>query len=413
MEKLVDVIHNANDGTCVENARPAADLPINTAPVTSGAGTTGNLITAPIQLDKTQSNHKINLSGLEKLYTNYYTPCYVFYYTADGGWLGFENVRNLGVSPSIADDGTLTLPASFDVSADKNNRFARATQIVLYVGVKLNTLIGPADYASLVINCAWLDSQEYVWGWHNTGNKVNDDETTRQNTADIADLKERMDVVEEALGSGAGGTGTAPLFAKLGLIGDSLTAQPYQGWQALTASLLGNPEVHINAITGSCVAKYEGESKVPFVERYLDTPEDCDCIVIMGGTNDATYYSNREKGTVGVLENDTFKGAYCTMIEGLLNRNPATRLMLMTPPRSYTTDYAEKTAIKDYAEATVEIAQYYGLPCLDLYNELGWNARTAEWCAWSFANGNDTVHFSNAIGPRVGRMVANFIRRYY
>jgi lysophospholipase L1-like esterase len=411
MQKLVDVVHNANDGTCVENARPAPNSAINTAPVTN-SGATGNLITAPIQLDKTQNNHKINLSGLEMLYTNYYTPCYVFYYGADGAWIGYGNVRDLGVTPSIV-DGTLTLPASFDVSKNASF-FASATQIVLMIGVKLNTKIGSADYASLVINCEWLDRQEYIWGWHNTGNKINDDETTRQNTADIADLQGRMTVVEEKIASGVS---TGPLFAKLGLIGDSLTAQDYQGWQALTVSMLGSPELHKNAIVGSCVATYENQDKPSFVDRYLETPEDCDCIVIMGGTNDTTKKGGNDMGEVGVLNNNTFKGAYSTIIEGLLTRNPATRVMLITPPRSYTTNYEERTATKKYAEATVEVAKYYGLPCLDFYDTLGWNAVTAPWCARDFTGETygqvDTLHFSNDIGPRVGRMVANFIRNNY
>lgn len=408
MQKLVDVTHDANDGSCQENVRPSPNSSINTDAVNS----TGNLTTAPIQLYKTQGNHTVNLSGLDKLYTNYYTPCYVFYYDADGGWIGYGNVRDLGVSPSIV-DGTLTLPASFDVSKDAS-KFASATQIRLMIGVKLNTLIGPADYASLVINCEWLDRQEYVWGWYNTGNKVNDDETTKQNTADIADLQGRMTVVEEKIASGVS---TGPLFAKLGMIGDSLTAQPYQGWQELVVSMLGGPELHKNAIVGSCVATYEGYDKPSFVERYLDTPEDCDCIIIMGGTNDSTYKGGKDMGEVGVLNNNTFKGAYSTIIEGLLTRNPATRVMLMTPPRSYTTSYEERTATKQYAEATVEVAKYYGLPCLDFYDTLGWNAVTAPWCARDFTGENsgsvDTLHFSDAIGPRVGRMVANFIKTYY
>ena len=410
MQKLVKIANNALVTNGYErNAKPSSSV------VTGNMPGNGLLAVNAIRVNaSTDSSSKINITwpttdgSTRYLVVNYYQPLYVHFYDSDGNQIGFQSASNLGAG---ADKQPLALPATLDLK--KTTYYGNADTIRLMLGITTGASFEEVDIEGLAVNCEWLDTTDTVWGWYNTGIKVNDDETTRQNTADIADLNERMDVVEGALGSGAGGTGTAPLFAKIGLIGDSLTAQPYQGWQALTASLLGNPEVHINAITGSCVAKYEGQSKVPFVERYLDTPEDCDCIVIMGGTNDATYYSNREKGTVGVLENDTFKGAYCTIIEGLLNRNPATRLMLMTPPRSYTTEYAEKTAIKDYAEATVEIAQYYGLPCLDLYNTIGWNARTAEWCAWSFADGNDTVHFSNAIGPRVGRMVANFIRRYY
>ncbi len=223
-QRQAEVTHNANDGTCTENARPAANSSITTEPVTSdsgGAGTTGNLITAPIQLDKTQSNHKINLSGLDKLYTNYYTPCYVFYYTADGGWLGYANVRDLNVSPSIV-DGTLTLPASFDVSRDVS-KFASATQIRLMIGVKLNTKIYPADYASLVINCAWLDGPKMVWGWYSTGIQYSNDQATQQNSADISALKERMTSAEEDVAGLLESVTEINTNSVLYAVGDSIT----------------------------------------------------------------------------------------------------------------------------------------------------------------------------------------------
>jgi lysophospholipase L1-like esterase len=413
MRKNVEVKHNANDGTCQEDARPKANSNIGIFDTDNGC-----LTTAPIQLDKSRSSNVVNLSGLEKLYTNFYAPCYVYYYTADGSLLGYTNPGHptLGLGATL-DGDTLPLPSTFDVSK-RADYFGQATQIRIMFGITANAEISASDYENFVINCEWLDTTEDVWGWYSTGQRLFDDTTTKQNTADIADLQERMDDVEEALGSGTGGTVAAPLFAKLGLIGDSLTNQDYQGWQELAVSMLGNPEWHKNAVTGSSVANY-GDNRsndplyTPFVDRYLDTPEDCDCIVIMGGTNDATYHSSYDMGTVGTLDTNTFKGAYSTIIEGLLTRNPATRIMLMTPPRSYTqADKALKTNIGEYAEATKEIAQYYGLPCLDFYDTLGWNKVTAEWCSFNFAGG-DTVHFSYDIGPRVGRMVANFIRNNY
>lgn len=413
MQKTVEVEHNALSASGYAlNARPS---PSDTTSNNNGSGLLAvNAI--PVNAS-TDSSSKINISwpttdgSTKYLYKNYYQPLYVHFYGSAGTQLGYQSAYQLGVG---ANGESLALPATIDVSKSPN--YANATAIRLMLGIKESGSITATDIEGLVVNCEWLDTTETVWGWYSTGQQHSNDKATQQNSADIAALKERMDDVEEALGSGAGGTGTAPLFSKLGLIGDSLTAQDYQGWQALTVSMLGNPEWHNNAIRGSCVANYDGTATDSFVSRYLNTPEDCDCIIIMGGTNDATKKSGNDMGAVGVLDTNTYKGAYSTIIEGLLTRNPATRVMLMTPPRSYTTSYEERTATKKYAEATVEIAKFYGLPCLDFYDTLGWNACTAPWCAWDFTGATgqvDTLHFSNDIGPRVGRMVANFIKTYY
>ena len=421
MQKLVDVVHNANDGKgtpdarCGTEALTITDGVVTSAPVITQAAA-GCFITWPIDVkpESKSSPYNCTISGIDKIVPNYYDRLiYLHYYKTDGTCITFKNDVAIGIASAET-----ALPLTIDLAAPIRSDWDNVRYIRVTIGVKAkNTSITASDIANLVINIPALDHTETVWGWYSTGVKANDDTTTKQNTADIADLKERMDVVEEALGSGAGGTGTTPLFAKLGLIGDSLTAQVYQGWQELTVSMLGGPELHKNAIVGSCVATYEGYDKPPFVERYLDTPEDCNCIVIMGGTNDATYKSGNDMGAVGVLNNNTYKGAYSTIIEGLLTRNPATRVMLITPPRSYTTNYEERTVTKDYADATKEIAKFYGLPCLDFYDTLGWNAVTAPWCARDFTGENtgsvDTLHFSDEIGPRVGRMVANFIRQNY
>ena len=196
-----------------------------------------------------------------------------------------------------------------------------------------------------------------------------------------------------------------PLFSKLGVLGDSLSNQ--EKWQSTACAIANISEWHKNAITGSWVADYGNATLTPFVSRYLDTPEDCDCITIMGGTNDANAQNGQNMGEVGVCNNNTFKGAYSTIIEGLLARNPGVRIMLITPPRSYTTENTINEKIKPYAEATKEIAKYYGLPCLDLYNTLGINDKTFTYILY------DNVHFSTEGGLRVGRLIGNFIRNNY
>lgn len=416
MKKKQTIPHNANDGTCAINKYISYKVNMDGALTSNN----GSVVTSPIAVDNSITNYKLTVSGLEKLIPRNYVALQVLYYTADGTPIEQLGAKQLGLTTSNEID--LPLPVTANIAVDKHPKngtviWSNTAYIRINLGISTNS-ITDANIANLVINLEPLNQNTYDYGWYSTGHMFNTDDygqAIEKNIADIEDLNKRLTETEKKLEDGSFNTGTGgettPLFNKLGLIGDSLTNQEYQGWQALVVNMLNIPEWHKNAITGSTVARYADTTLTPFVERYLDTPEDCDCIVIMGGTNDSAK-NGENMGEVGVLNNNTFKGAYSTIVEGLLERKPSTRIMLMTPPRSYSYSFAEYTRIRLYADATKDVALHYGLPCLDLYNTLGWNAKTAEWCSWDWAN-NDNVHFSRDIGPRVGRMVANFIRNNY
>lgn len=207
-------------------------------------------------------------------------------------------------------------------------------------------------------------------------------------------------------GSAGGSASAAAIFNKLGTIGDSLTNQ--EKWQNTVVDMLGltaSPEK--NALTGSCVADYGNETVTPFVSRYTNTSADCDCITIMGGTNDCTKKAGANMGELGVKNTNTFMGAYQTMIEGLLARNPGVRIILITPPKCFTAENTLNANLIKYVDAVKEIAEYYSLPCLDLYHLLGQNDITRSYYTY------DNVHFSEAGGKVVGRLIANFIRNNY
>ena len=197
-------------------------------------------------------------------------------------------------------------------------------------------------------------------------------------------------------------------ITKWGVIGDSLSNQ--EKWQTTACGILRLTGYQKNAITGAYVADYgdSGDASAnAFVNRYLNTPADCDLITIMGGTNDATYKCGDGIGELGTLNTNTFIGAYCTIIEGLLERNPAVRIMLFTPPRCYTAQGVLNPHLAAYVEAVKSIAERYDLPCLDLYNNLGINDKTFDTLL------PDYVHFSDALGYRVGRVIGNFVKNNY
>lgn len=419
--KYVEITHNANDGTGYLN-NIAPNVPWG-EPYNPDFHMTGFWTSPLVRIDPTEmaavgnaAESRVTVSGVPKVVPAYNSrSVVVWYYKQDGTQYLMKAGTDLS---SVGTNGEITTPFTFnlkDVNIFADSNWANVYGVRIGLGISSSD-ITKEDVKDLVVNIPFFDFAGYRDGWYSTGKLHSDDPAVQENANNIARLQERMTAAEETLEQIASGVSTEPLFPKLGLIGDSLTNQEYQGWQAITVSMLGNPVWHKNAITGSSVANY-GDGRetdyTPFVDRYLNTPSDCDCIVIMGGTNDATYQYSYDMGTVGVLADNTFKGAYSTIIEGLLTRNPATRLMLMVPPRFYNvSDNSLNANISKYAEAVREIANHYALPCLDLFDLLGQNKCTAEWGAWDWAN-NDPIHFSNAIAPRVGRMVANFIRQYY
>lgn len=111
-------------------------------------------------------------------------------------------------------------------------------------------------------------------------------------------------------------------------------------------------------------------------------PLDSQLITIMGGTNDfndsvplGNGLPTPEKPT---LDESTFIGGLCSTVEKIQARVPKCRVILMTPvPRYHDGGYEYKNKAgaltSDYAQIVREVANFYGLPCIDLFATVGWN----------------------------------------
>ena len=138
-------------------------------------------------------------------------------------------------------------------------------------------------------------------------------------------------------------------------------------------------------------------------------PLDTEVLTIMGGTND--YGVNIPLGT-GLPTNEnptldefTFIGALCSMIEKIQTRVPTCRIILMTPiPRYHDGRYPPKNRAglltADYAKAVKEAAAFYSLPCIDLHSKVGWNKINGDCYL------KDGIHPNTTIGyPRISEVV--------
>jgi lysophospholipase L1-like esterase len=185
------------------------------------------------------------------------------------------------------------------------------------------------------------------------------------------------------------------------LIGDSIT---FGGWNTYVLEQFYVPVVTNLAINGR---RMSGSSGM-WVEKDNVTST-TELVTIMGGTND-----QGNNVTIGSLlpvgstfDTNTFIGAYQSLIEGLITRIPKIVIILITPSRAWTdgTGTTERTGMKDYVDAVKSIGQFYNLPVVDLYNNMGVNKLNQA----TFFN-NDGLHPVDYGKRRLAGLVAGAIK---
>lgn len=214
--------------------------------------------------------------------------------------------------------------------------------------------------------------------------------------------------------------------------GDSITAS--NGWQPAVATELGL--IHIlRGIGGTTVAEKGSIAWIDVDGNYIARPPatqppgtkeilssmcnserinamiplDTKVLTIMGGTNDYGTSTPLGKGLPTnerpTLDESTFIGALCSMIEKIQTRVPLCRIILMTPiPRYHKGRYESKNRAghlpSDYAEAVKDVAAFYALPCIDLNSKVGWNKVNGDHYL------KDGLHPNKTMGdPRISEVV--------
>lgn len=140
-------------------------------------------------------------------------------------------------------------------------------------------------------------------------------------------------------------------------------------------------------ISDSTIANLQGHD--PMCLRFSEMPDDADIITVMGGTNDVRC--GVPLGEMNDRCNTTFYGALHTLCRGLLNKYDngknssavgAKKIIMLTPPKLLD---ATKSSLPNtpennaralfqwdkWLDAIKEVAEFYSLPVLDLYNLSG------------------------------------------
>jgi lysophospholipase L1-like esterase len=195
-------------------------------------------------------------------------------------------------------------------------------------------------------------------------------------------------------------------------LGDSITYR--SAWQPYVAAELGL--VHTNCGIGS--TNLAGPEATAFWQDVrLDAVKvsDPDVVTILGGANDIgdnLIGTNAEfEKVLAEKDTDTFKGAYSYIIENLLAWKPTLRLFLMTTTYGHDDGDAlsgNTTGLRyaDFAQATKDVALFYGLPCIDLHGESGFNEFTNDTYL------PDNIHPNEAGGKRMAEVVIGVMKRF-
>ena len=144
-------------------------------------------------------------------------------------------------------------------------------------------------------------------------------------------------------------------------LGDSLTEASI--WQTIVMGRLGFSEL-INLAHGGTMVNVFAD------EVTADNIAAVDVVTIMG------FYNSKfsKPGTVADEASNKPEASICAgykyIIDKIYKLKPTVKIILITPHRNRAEDGEDKT------EAIKSIADYYSIPCIDLYNNAGFNGYT-------------------------------------
>lgn len=164
--------------------------------------------------------------------------------------------------------------------------------------------------------------------------------------------------------------------AKINFLGDSITEGVGATEQTRFTRLLEEKcgiAARNYGISGTRIARQTKPSQYPhhdldFCMRAPEMENDADAVVVFGGTNDFGH-GDAPFGEFGDRTVDTFCGALHVLYQMLLEKYPASLILICTPLHRSTELIPrwDGHVLDDFVQMIRKTAEYYSLPMLDLY----------------------------------------------
>lgn len=208
---------------------------------------------------------------------------------------------------------------------------------------------------------------------------------------------------------------------KILFLGDSITegvgaSSPDKCYVSVFGKLSG-AEVKNYGIGGTRIAKQSKislseESDRDFMSRVDELDSEADAVVVFGGTND---FGHGDSAIEDFSSRDecTFYGALHILCTSLINKYPNAEIIFITPLHRVSEDdevneigLKHEVLLSGYVDIIKEVAGYYSLPVLDLFNTSGIQPKVDIIREIYMPDG---LHPSDAGAEKIAKRLYNFL----
>ena len=208
---------------------------------------------------------------------------------------------------------------------------------------------------------------------------------------------------------------------KILFLGDSITegvgaSSPDKCYVSVFGKLSG-AEVKNYGIGGTRIAKQSKislseESDRDFMSRVDEMDSEAEVVVVFGGTNEFGH-GDSTIGDFSSRDECTFYGALHILCTSLINKYPKADIIFTTPLHRVSEDdevneigLKHEVLLSGYVDIIKEVAGYYGLPVLDLFNTSGIQPKVDIIRETYMPDG---LHPSDAGAEKIAKRLYNFL----
>lgn len=328
----------------------------------------------------------------------------------DSGYTANFTIENKG--NTTVSGWTLKIKKSeFAITGSWNVTVTESGEYYILTSVDWNANIGGNSSISFGFTCNGTYNANYYYELTYNGGSVSSD------TPSAAPVISQAPVVS-AIPSPSPSPSVEAHKPTIYLAGDS-TVQTYrasyypqQGWGAYLADYFNSDVTVANhAIAGRSSKNFVTQGRL---DAILNTIQEGDYLFVQFAINDANY-NNEDR--YAPVSDGTYQYYIKQYVEGALNKGATPVLVTTTLSLSSYSNGRFVNSYNDYCNAMKQIANQYGIPCIDLntlmvnhLNAIGYDNAYQYYMISSSDSSTDKTHFTEKGANAVASLVANAIK---